>query len=353
MSSGEYEKTTAPLSPANQGSRRKRGFVIFAVVIAALLLLVLAGVWLSQRTPAGGGAHHAPYNSGHENVSVIHINGTIQESNATYDQKWLNQTIDNAYYDKSNKGIALKINSPGGTVYESDETYLKLLKYKEDTGRPVYAYMESMAASGGYYIAAAADEITANRNTMTGSIGVIAMQHLDITALLDRWGIQMEAVHSGDNKLMGSSYEPLTDEQRAIFQAMSDEAYEQFVGIVAESRGMDVDAVKTLADGRIYTAAQAKENGLIDEVFLTEEAFEAHMKEKAQLPENITFKDHAFQSPKSIWSNFIRIDGFEQFFLSRGTTDELTGMLKTLEGMEINEPMYLYGPALTNGQTAG
>lgn len=346
MSNGEYEKTQqANQTTLGKQKRRKRGWIIFGVVVLSLVVLVAAGMW-AQRNMSGGGNHTAPYSSGKDNVAVIHINGTIQESNATYDQKWLNQTIDNAYYDKSNKGIALVINSPGGTVYESDETYLKLKKYKEDTGRPIYAYMESMAASGGYYIAAAADEITANRNTMTGSIGVIAMQHADITALLDRLGVQIEAVHSGANKLMGSSFEPLTEEQRDIFQRMSDEAYDQFVGIVAESRNMSVEEIKTLADGRIYTAAQAKDNGLVDEVLLSDEAFQTYMKEHAGLPEQVAFTEHRFQAPKSIWSSFISQEALEKLFLLSGQPDELTTMLKTIENLEIDKPMYLYEPAL-------
>lgn len=205
-------------------------------------------------------------------ISVIYITGIISEENKTYNQKWLLRQIKRAKNDPNNRGILLNINSPGGTVYESDEAYLSLMEYKSSTQRPVYAFFGSLAASGGYYIGCAADTIYANRNTLTGSIGVIAGQSLDATGLLDKIGIKMNTITAGRNKNMGNYNQPLTDEQRAIMQSIADEAYEQFTGIVADSRGMSLPEVKTLADGRIYTAAQAQRNGLVDEVCSFEDA---------------------------------------------------------------------------------
>lgn len=205
-------------------------------------------------------------------ISVIYITGVISEENKTYNQKWLLRQIKKAKNDPKNRGILLNINSPGGTVYESDEAYLSLMEYKASTQRPVFAFFGALAASGGYYIGCAADTIFANRNTLTGSIGVIAGQSIDATGLLDKIGIKMNTITAGRNKNMGNYNQPLTDEQRAIMQSIADEAYEQFTGIVADSRGMSISAVKVLADGRIYTAAQAQKNGLIDEVCSFEDA---------------------------------------------------------------------------------
>ena len=129
-----------------------------------------------------------------------------------------------------------------------------------------------MAASGGYYISAPCDKIIANRNCWTGSIGVTLGTMYDISELLDNLGIKTNTITSGANKAMGSNVEPMTSEQRAIFQSMVDEAYEQFVGIVAEGRDMKISKVKKLADGRIYTAKQALDNGLIDQIGTFEEA---------------------------------------------------------------------------------
>ena len=214
-------------------NRNKRGLVIF---IAMLVITALAaGLAKGGRSGLLVGDY----------VAVVNVVGTIEESGTTYDQQWFLDTIDELTADPANQGILLYIDSPGGTVYESDEAYLKLMDYKAITGRPVYAAIAHYGASGAYYIAAAADEIYANRNSLTGSIGA--------------------------NKNMLAIDEPVTDEQRAIMQSILDESYDQFVGIVAESRHMTVDAVRTLADGRIYTAQQAADNGLIDGVRTYEE----------------------------------------------------------------------------------
>ncbi|MCR4822875.1 MAG: signal peptide peptidase SppA [Treponema sp.] len=199
-------------------------------------------------------------------ISVIYINGVISEENRTYNQKWLLKQIKKAKNDKNNRGILLNIDSPGGTVYESDEAYLALMNYKEETSRPVFAYFGSLAASGGYYIGCAADYIYANRNCLTGSIGVIAGQSLDATGLMEKLGVKMTTITAGKNKNMGNYNSVLTEEQKAIMQSIADEAYEQFTGIVAEAREMDLSKVKELADGRVYTANQAKNNGLVDSV---------------------------------------------------------------------------------------
>ncbi len=174
--------------------------------------------------------------------------------------------------DDENKGMILYVDTPGGSVFASDELYFKIKEYQEKTERPVYASMQSMAASGGYYISAPCDKIIANRNCWTGSIGVTLGTMYDISELLDNLGIKTNTITSGANKAMGSNVEPMTSEQRAIFQSMVDEAYEQFVGIVAEGRDMKISKVKKLADGRIYTAKQALDNGLIDQIGTFEEA---------------------------------------------------------------------------------
>lgn len=199
-------------------------------------------------------------------IAKIIIEGTIQKENATYNQKWLLETIKNLTERKDFAGIFLYINSPGGGVYESDEVYEAILKYKEKTQKKVYAYLADVAASGGYYIACSADIIMANRNCLTGSIGVIAAQFLDVSKFLKKYEIRASVVHSGKNKVMGNPLEPFTQEQVKIMQSVSDECYEQFTKLVAKSRHLEIEEVKSLADGRVYTARQAVENGLIDEV---------------------------------------------------------------------------------------
>lgn len=240
-------------------------------------------------------------------ISTISITGVISEKNRNYNQKWLMKQIKKAKDDSKNCGILLVINSPGGTVYESDEAYLELLKYKKATGRPVYAYFTALAASGGYYIGCAADKIFANRNSLTGSIGVIAGEMIDATALMDKIGIKMTTITAGRNKNMGNVNSVLTEEQRAIMQSLADEAYDQFTGIVAESRKMDINAVKNLADGRIYTALQAKKHNLIDDVCTIDEV-KAQMEK--DLDKKLEFAEFKYLYEESLLDFFYEASSF-------------------------------------------
>lgn len=231
-------------------------------------------------------------------IAVVPVRGTIQASTGSsgfassteaYDHDLLMSYVNALMESDNNKGIILRLDTPGGTVYEADELYLKLKEYKEKTGRPIWAYMESMCCSGGVYISSIADEQYANRNTTTGSIGVI-MSSYNMAGLYEKLDIEEVNIVSSKNKAMGSAAKPLTAEQKAIYQSIVDEAYEQFVGIVAEGRDMSVTDVKKLADGRIYTATQAVENGLIDGM-MTSEAFDEYVKEESGVDEFYELED--------------------------------------------------------------
>lgn len=219
-----------------------------------------------------------------EFIGVLNIVGEIGESSGSltssdsYNHDMYMNYIEQMEESKDNKGILLYVDSPGGSVYESDEMYLKLMEYKEKTNRPIWAYFASQACSGGYYISMAADRIYANRNCWTGSIGVI-VSLINCKDLYDKLGIKEIDITSGKNKAMGSSGLDLTDEQYDILQSLVDEAYDQFVGIVSDGRGMDEATVRKLADGRIYSAQQAKENLLIDEIGSLEEEKKAFINE--------------------------------------------------------------------------
>lgn len=230
----------------------RKGFYIFC-----MLLVVCVG--LAIYSTAGMSIMAG------DNIAVLDIVGTISENDGyTYDQQYLLNSVDEIMMDSRNQGLLLRIDSPGGAVYQIDELYLKLMEYKEMTGRPIYAAIESYAASGGYYEACAADEIYANRNAITGSIGVIMGEFVDMSGLMDKLGIDVQYITSGPNKSMGNYYQALTEEQKAIYQSICDEYYDRFVEIVAQSRGMDQEKVYQLADGRVYSAGQALEHGLID-----------------------------------------------------------------------------------------
>jgi protease IV len=221
-------------------------------------------------------------------IAVIYVEGVITSATSSgilsestgYNHRFTLDSIDQAINNDSNKGLMIYVNSPGGGVYESDELYLKIKEYQKITGRPVYTYMGPMAASGGYYISAASDKIIANRNCWTGSIGVTMGTYYDITGLLKKYGVKSVTITAGKNKAMGSYTDPMTPEQLAILQSLVDEAYDQFVTIVAEGRGLDKAQVIKLADGRVYTAKQALALGLIDEIGTFDQAIATMKKDQ-------------------------------------------------------------------------
>lgn len=229
------------------------GFVIVALVIGIMKLFTMC----TQGTRSF---------SSDEYIAVVYIEGIIEPINDSYDHQWAIDTIYSLSTDPDNKGILLYIDSPGGAVYQSDELYLELMEYKAETDRPIFAYLGPQATSGGYYIACAADYIYANRNSITGSIGVISGQSVDLSKFLETHGIKINTFYAGKNKDMLGIDTPVTPEQEEIMQKIADECYQQFTGIVAESRQLPLEQVIELSDGRIYTAQQALENGLIDEI---------------------------------------------------------------------------------------
>lgn len=258
----------------------KKGLLICVLIIC---IFVVAGIGFdlldfSVNIFSGGNSDSSQYEYSDSYIGVLPIHGTIGESGGEYDHTWLLERIEQMAEDDENKGLMLSIDTPGGAVYETDELYFAVKEYQK-TGKPVYSYMESMAASGGYYISAPCDKIYANRNCWTGSIGVTIGTLYDVSGFLEKAGIKTVTITSGANKAMGSSVDPLTSEQKEIFQSLVDEAYEQFVGIVAEGRNMDIKAVKKLADGRIYTAAQAEKAGLIDGIASQEDALKMMMQD--------------------------------------------------------------------------
>ncbi len=266
-------------------NNRKRNLLITLAALSAVFTFVIAGFiggMIGGVTTAG--EEIPPENS----FAIINISGTIQAAPASpvdtvgYNHKNLMDYVDRLMEDETNHGILLKVNSGGGTVYHSDEFYLKLVEYKETTGRPIHAYFEQTAASGAYYISCAAEHISANRNCWTGSIGVI-ISYVNMSGLMDKLGVEEIIISTGPSKGMGSSMSQLTEEQRAIYQGLVDEAYETFTQIVALGRNMPLEQVKQLADGRVYTAKQALENGLIDRVNSWEDAVAA-MEEKTGHP---------------------------------------------------------------------
>lgn len=276
------------------------GAVIVAVGVTGVLSNVISGKLIAE-TKQEKSVFSSIFNDdlfsevelpAEDHIGIINIVGEIGASDTVTSEDEYNHDMYMDYIEKmeeskKNKGILLYVNSPGGAVYQSDELYLRLMQYKENTNRPIWAFFADEACSGGYYIAMAADKIYANRNTWTGSIGVI-VSLLNCKGLYDKLGIKEIDITSGKNKAMGSMGLELTEEQREILQSLVDEAYDQFVEIVVKGRNMSDSEVRTLADGRIYSAKQAKDNGLIDEISDFEEAKAAFVSQEG-LDDDIEF----------------------------------------------------------------
>jgi len=202
-------------------------------------------------------------------VAVIEVEGTI----GARQERWepgpggtrdvLNQ-IDKARRDPRVKAVVVRINSPGGSPASSQEIHAALTRLRAD-GRPVVASLADTATSGAYYVALAAEKIVANPGTITGSIGALT-QVLTVDRRLEEWGIDAEVLASAPYKAVGHPFRPFTPADRNVLQATLDDIHEQFVAAVAQGRGLSVERVRQLADGRAYTGQQALALGLVDEL---------------------------------------------------------------------------------------
>ena len=247
----------------------KRKWIWIAVGLGILLCLVtpLSCIWTSALLLSPGSTTPPVWG---DVVAIVRVEGTLVSGK---EEDWLLSDSGNVYSESiieqlqraegspSVKAIVLRVNSPGGGVVASDEIYHALLEIET----PVVVSMSEVAASGGYYISCGADEIVANPTTLTGSIGVIGTSP-NLEELLDKVGIEVTVVKSGDMKDALSPYREPTEEELEYYQRIIDQAHAQFVGIVAEGRDLPLEEVREIADGRVYTGLQALELGLVDEL---------------------------------------------------------------------------------------
>jgi protease-4 len=230
-------------------------------------------------------------------IVVLEVNGTIQDigegglfpATGYRHQMFLSQ-IEHAAENPTVEGIIIRVNTPGGGVVESAEIYEKIVQAQTEYDKPIYVSMGSMAASGGYYIAAPADKIVASPQTITGSIGVI-MESINVAELAENYGVKVNTIKSGPYKDIMSSTREMTDGDRAILQSLIDESYDEFVRIIAEGRNMPEADVRTIADGRIYSGNQALELNLVDELGSLDDTIEM-MKELVGNVDVIKYEPH-------------------------------------------------------------
>lgn len=216
---------------------------------------------------------------GRDKIAVIEVEGVLANARTggflqpTENKVSLfKEQLDRAAADDRVKAVVLRVNSPGGTVTASDTMYEMLQRFRDRTKKPVVASLQEVAASGGYYVACASDEIMASRTSVVGSIGVI-FNTFDVQSGMNKLGVRAEAIKSGPLKDMGSPFKALSADERIVMQGMVDEYYARFVSVVTAHRAIDSEEkLRTATDGRVFSGQQALAMGLVDRVGLLEDA---------------------------------------------------------------------------------
>lgn len=279
--------------------------------------------------------------SANSRIAVLDVDGVIQDTGAAspllgaagYNHDFFLSQLNQIKMDDSIKAVMLKVNSPGGGVVESAQIYDEIIEIQKETGKPFYVSMGAMAASGGYYIAAPADKIFVNKETLTGSIGVI-MQSVNYGELAERYGVDFVTIKSGPYKDIMSPTREMTEDERALLQEMLDDSYQSFVDIIVEGRDMPEEEVRTVADGRIMNGRQAVEANLADDFGYAEDVIE-ELRNDFDLENAQVFQYGTSQSWGSLFSLKV------QSLFGNDIETQLLAKLMT----EYSSPrmMYLYG----------
>lgn len=247
-----------PNPAATKASFSQRHPILFGFMLLAAAMALFGGAMAAfHLLPAGefAGAR----------LGVVRVEGLIVGSEDLVG--WIGELE----RDDSVKGVLLRIDSPGGVVAPSQEVYAAVRRLAER--KPVIASMGAVAASGGYYVAAAAQEIVANPSTLTGSIGV-RMELLNIRALAEKVGLSQTLITSGEMKGAGTPFREMSPREREYLTAVVMDMHDQFVNDIAQARGMEREQVAALADGRAFTGRQAQGLGLVDHLGGMEEAMD-------------------------------------------------------------------------------
>lgn len=248
------------ISPLPTSIRQRRRLAYRKpILIGSLYFLVFSLLFFAFAYWRASSGEGSPVWGAGGKIALIRVEGVIADSRSIV--KDLRR-----YRNRPDiEAILIRIDSPGGAVAPSQEIYDELLDIQNEGVKKLAASMGTVAASGGYYIASATDLIFANPGTLTGSIGVI-MELTNVEGLLQKIGVEGVIIKSGKNKDVGSPFRKMKKEERALLQHVLDDVHSQFIEAVARGRSMDIEAVRKLADGRIFTGRQAREAGLVDEL---------------------------------------------------------------------------------------
>ena len=224
------------------------GLMVFSILFSLFVISIWALSYVASRDDNWWG---------NEKIAVVEIKGVILDPQPVVEKLIKFRKNENI------KAIVLRIDSPGGAVGPSQEIHAEVKKVQRE--KKVLVSVGSAAASGGYYIACAADKILVNPGSITGSIGVI-IETLNVEELLQKIGLRPGVIKSGKHKDIGSPIRPMTPEEKKLIQGVIDSVHEQFIQAVAEGRKLPVEKIRPLADGRIFSGEQARSLGLVDEL---------------------------------------------------------------------------------------
>ncbi len=299
----------------------------FVLLFMGFLFAAVASLVVGLSFMAGYDNADTPKIGSKSNLLVMEVKGVIFDS-----EKFLKKLRKYTEED-SIKGILLKINSPGGAVGPAEEIYRELKQFKVKSKKPIVVYSPSLNASGGYYISMAADKIVVANGTLIGSIGVI-MEFANLEKLYDWAKIERFSITSGKFKDAGSEYRAMKDEEKAYFQNLISETYQQFRGAVKESRKLDDSALDMYADGRVFNGQQAVKLGFADLVGTQEDAART-LAELAGVAKDYEL----FEPPKhqpSLLERIIQGDEEEESLFGAAPQKKLLQLIK-LKGF--NKPM--------------
>jgi protease-4 len=261
-----------------------------ALLVALVLLTGCSVISIDLTPPVRPLKETTVEGKGRDKVLLIELSGVLaEEPILTLESRpqvpllaRVREELEKAADDEHVRAVVLRINSPGGTVTASDILYHEIKRFKARRKIPVVASVMDVAASGGYYAALAADRIVAHPTSITGSIGVL-MLTVNSSGLLEKIGVSASYITSGPHKDMGSPFRALTPDEHALFQQLIDRLYGRFVALVVRERRLDEARVRALADGRVYTASEALDLGLVDQIGYLEDAI-ALAREAAGVP---------------------------------------------------------------------
>lgn len=337
------------------------------LLLSAIVVSGLGGCGRASITFALGAADDKLYETtvidegGEAKVALIDVRGLIVDdrksgflSSGSNPVDDLVASLEKAAKDPQVRAVVLRINSPGGGVAASETMYTELRRFRETSGKPVVAAMGEVAASGGYYIALAGDELMAQPSTITGSIGVI-VPTINVSAGMNRIGIVARSVKSGANKDLANPLEPIREDQYAVLQHMVDQFYAEFRGMVLSHRvprGFDAARADELLDGRVFTGSEAAALKLVDRTGGLREAFE-RARVLAKLEQARLVKYHGEgERPRSLYAQ-TSLSGVEPPHSSSSGGIEMNlvqingvdGLLGLTSGMGAR-PYYLWAPSL-------